>query len=97
MALGARGPQSESCSLPLYAEPLAEQAQSGLVVATEVVEPVAPSPSPGADNLSGGQTSPEVAAAQAASELLVKDSFGGGDALQRPPSRLCPTTTGQGT
>jgi hypothetical protein len=65
--LSAHGPPLESCSLPSYAELSAEQAQSGLVVATEVVEPVAPPPSSGTNN-SGKEQVTEVTASQAVME-----------------------------
>jgi hypothetical protein len=62
VVMGARGPQSESRSLPPYTEPLAKQAQSGLVVSTEVVEPMAPLLSSGVDNLGREQTATEAVA-----------------------------------
>jgi hypothetical protein len=79
-ALGVCGPHSESHLLPPYTEPLSEHAQNGLVVATEVVGPVAPPPPSGADNSGGEQTTIVATAAQVAAEVLVEDTSGGGDA-----------------
>jgi hypothetical protein len=70
VVLSALRPPSEPCSLPPYTEPLAEQAQSGLVVANELVELAAPPPPVGTDNSVGGKavvsqmvTEPQVEAA----------------------------------
>jgi hypothetical protein len=67
-----------------------KQAQSGLVVATVVVEPEVPPPSSGGENLSGGQTAPEAAAAQAATESLVEASLGDSNAVATSTEQIAP-------
>jgi hypothetical protein len=64
-----------------YAEPLAEHAQSGLTVATEVIESVTPPPSSSIDNLGMEQTATEVVATQVATELPVEATSGGRDVV----------------
>lgn len=76
LALSARGPPPEPRSLPPYAEQLAKQAQSGLVMATEVIEPVAPPLLSDADNSGEEQVVTEAAASQAEMEPQVEAVLG---------------------
>jgi hypothetical protein len=73
-----------------YAEPRAEQAQSELVVAIEVVEQVALSSWSGAGNLSGRQTAPKAVVAQAAKEVLVEASSRSGSTVVGPTEQTVP-------
>jgi hypothetical protein len=76
--------------LPPYAEPLTEKAKSGLVVATEVVDPVAPPPSSDADNLGGERMTTKVVASQVATEPLVEATARGGDAVEASNEQIVP-------
>jgi hypothetical protein len=67
--------------LPPYGEPLGEPVKSGLVVATEVVEPVMPPPTSEADNSGGRHTATEAVVTQAAIEPLVEATSGSGDVV----------------
>lgn len=88
--LGARDPQPESCPLPPFAELLVEQARSGLVVATDVVEPTVPALMPDAGNLTKGLVAPKANVTQVATEPLVEATAVHGDAVVGSSEKIAP-------
>lgn len=87
VVLGVRDPQPDPRLLPPYAEPLAEQAQSGQVVATEVIESAAPAPALDAGNLAEGAGGPEAIIIPAVIEPLVEATAGDGDTARAGEDR----------
>jgi hypothetical protein len=69
---------------------LAEPAQSRLVLATKVVEPVVPPPSAGADNLGGEQSVAEATVSQVALEQQIDAVSGGDDVVMVSLERIVP-------